>query len=107
MAWDNMCKERIARGLNVIDILHWNKFAIYKLLWGVEQNKDKLLVLWVHTFYIKSQNIVTMATPKQACWIIRKIVDARKWIRGNTPLQSIRDNMITKDTYNIKKCTCI
>lgn len=73
----------------------------------MEQKKDKLWVLWVHTFYIKSQNLETMAIPKQASWMNRKIFDVRKWIRGKAPLQSIKDDRLTTNTYNIKKGICI
>ncbi|XP_059277759.1 uncharacterized protein LOC132031906 [Lycium ferocissimum] len=33
--------------------------------------------VWVHLYYIKGQDINTMQIPKQACWMIRKVIEAR------------------------------
>lgn len=77
----------------MLDIITWNRAAISKLLWDVEQKKDKLWVLWIHTFYIKTNDLSTMNTPKQASWLIRKIFDAREWSQ----------NLRQKRSYSIKK----
>ncbi|KAG5611557.1 hypothetical protein H5410_022838 [Solanum commersonii] len=58
--------NQIRRGLNVIDIPTWNKATICKLFLPVKQ-MDKQWMLWAYTFYIKSTNLETMRTPKQAC----------------------------------------
>ncbi|XP_060200470.1 uncharacterized protein LOC132628726 [Lycium barbarum] len=77
VAWEKICKPKTAGGLNVLDISTWNNPAIYKLLWAVEQKKDKLWVVWIHTFYIKANDLSTMATPKQGYWLVRKVFDSR------------------------------
>lgn len=41
VAWRNMCKPQTTGGLKVINIFTWNRAAICKLLWAVEQKKDK------------------------------------------------------------------
>lgn len=42
-------------------------------------------IQWVHSYYIKDRNIKNMATPKQASWVIKKILDAREWFMQNCP----------------------
>ncbi|XP_060185527.1 uncharacterized protein LOC132614990 [Lycium barbarum] len=103
VAWEKICRPKTAVGLNVIDILTWNRAAICKLLWPVEQKKDKLWVLWVHTFYIKSQDLSQMETPKQACWLLRKVIDARKCLTSNDSLHKSLHQMTYKGEFSIKK----
>lgn len=45
----------------------------------LSQNKQKLWIVWVHTYYIKKQRWNNMKIPKQASWMIRKILNTRKW----------------------------
>lgn len=58
----------------------WNNAAIYKLLWAVAKKEDKLLVRWIHDFYIKGRDLSNMNSPKQASWLVRKIFDVRSWL---------------------------
>ncbi|WMV22703.1 hypothetical protein MTR67_016088 [Solanum verrucosum] len=46
---------------------------------GIEsKKKEKLWIIWVHTCNIKSQNWLTIDLPKQAAWMIKKILQMRK-----------------------------
>lgn len=54
----------------------------------MEQKQDKLWIRWIHTYYIKGQNIDIMNTPKQASWIFKKFFDARKWLTGTTSVHN-------------------
>ncbi|XP_060202354.1 uncharacterized protein LOC132630782 [Lycium barbarum] len=42
VAWDMIWRPKSAGGLNVLDLLTWNKAAISKLLWALAMKKDKL-----------------------------------------------------------------
>ncbi|XP_059310806.1 uncharacterized protein LOC132062204 [Lycium ferocissimum] len=86
VAWDNMCLPKAAGGLNIINFEQWNKAAICKLLWSLSHKKDTLWVQWIHSFYIKTRNLADLVTPKQACWLVRKIFDARKWFPNTDPI---------------------
>ncbi|XP_019233906.1 PREDICTED: uncharacterized protein LOC109214447 [Nicotiana attenuata] len=92
VAWERLCMPKLAGGLNIIEFQTWNKAALSKLLWAIAAKKDTLWVQWIHSFYIKSRNINEMETPKQACWVVKKIFDARKWYGSNdlcTELQQL------------------
>ncbi|XP_059306304.1 uncharacterized protein LOC132057708 [Lycium ferocissimum] len=69
VAWDTMCLPKAAGGLNIIDFVTWNRAAICKLLWAMSHKKDTLWVQWLHSFYIKRQDLASMETPRQACWL--------------------------------------
>lgn len=51
VAREKVCMPKAAGGLSVIDGHIWNKAALSKLLWALGQKKDKLWIVWVHTFY--------------------------------------------------------
>ncbi|XP_070018975.1 uncharacterized protein [Nicotiana sylvestris] len=53
--------------------------AICKLLWAVSTRKESLWVQLIHGYYIKNKEIESMKIPIQACWLVRKIFDARNW----------------------------
>ncbi|KAH0720491.1 hypothetical protein KY284_005521 [Solanum tuberosum] len=53
VAWDILCWPKVAGGLYAIEIYMWNKAAILKHLWDLNKKKDKLWIVWVHTFYLK------------------------------------------------------
>ncbi|XP_059316204.1 uncharacterized protein LOC132067084 [Lycium ferocissimum] len=78
IAWDKVCLPKNAGGMNLLNLRIWNQVAICKLLWALSQKKDRLWITWIYTCYIKNQDIHTMDSPKQAAWMIRKIIHMRK-----------------------------
>lgn len=56
VAWDIICRPKVAGGMNVIDLYTWNKVAILKHLWNLYKKKDKLWIIQVDTFYIKGRH---------------------------------------------------
>lgn len=76
IAWDKLCWPKASGGLNFIDIYTWNKVDIGKLLWNVCQKKEKLWVLWIHSYY--GQNGVWNIQAKQASWMVQRIAKAAK-----------------------------
>ncbi|XP_060188663.1 uncharacterized protein LOC132617631 [Lycium barbarum] len=77
LAWDRVCSPRVAGGLNILDMATWNKAAISKLLWNICTKKDKLWVKWIHSYY-RNRDLLR-DVPKQASWIIQKILKATKY----------------------------
>lgn len=54
IAWDKRCNSKLVGGINMLDVLTWNKVAIIKLLWNLSMKKDKLWVQWVNTYKRKA-----------------------------------------------------
>lgn len=101
LAWDKVCYPKIAGGLNILDITTWNKVAISKLLWNICRKKDRLWVKWLHEYYGRNRNFF-MDIPKQASWIVQRILKASKYYAeaGYSPLEiAIMDTFSTKQFY--------
>ncbi|XP_059281233.1 terpene synthase 10-like [Lycium ferocissimum] len=77
VAWERLCIPKSAGGLNLNNLSLWNEAAITKTCWDLAHKQDKLWIKWVHTYNIKSQPFMDTPLPKQACWVIRKILEAR------------------------------
>ncbi|XP_019225856.1 PREDICTED: uncharacterized protein LOC109207404 [Nicotiana attenuata] len=102
VAWETLCKPYSAGGLNFIEFHTWNKAALSKLLWAVAVKKDSLWIKWIHTFYIKGKDIQQMTTLARACWIVRKILDAKKRYLNKDLNAALQDCCIT-GKFRIKK----
>ncbi|KAH0633496.1 hypothetical protein KY284_036282 [Solanum tuberosum] len=76
IAWDTVCSPKSVGGFNIINLLLWNKAAITKLYWDLTHKQDSI---WIHAYYFKTQNPSTMVIPQQACWMIKKIMEARRF----------------------------
>ncbi|XP_060201738.1 uncharacterized protein LOC132630180 [Lycium barbarum] len=102
VAWDQLCWPKTAGGLNITDVHTWNKAAIVKQLWNLSKKKDKLWIMWVHTYYIKGRAAWDVIT-KQASWLIQKILQAAKYLtEANLDKVTIlqADNYSIRDIYN-------
>jgi len=54
IAWDKVCLPKSVGGMNLINIRMWNQAAIAKTCWDLAHKSDKLLIRWIHSFYIKN-----------------------------------------------------
>lgn len=52
VSWDNVCKPQAIVGLNILNLILWNKEAILKQLWNVARKKDFSWIQWIHSFFI-------------------------------------------------------
>lgn len=56
----------------------------------------------IHSFYIKEKDIMTIYTPKQASWLVRKIFDSRDWLIQKDSFADLNKNCIN-GKFGIKK----
>ncbi|XP_060182758.1 uncharacterized protein LOC132612661 [Lycium barbarum] len=77
IAWDRMCLPISAGGLNLINVQIWNKASIAKPYWDLARKSDKLWIRWIHSYYLKGEQLATALIPKQTSWMVRKIIDSR------------------------------
>lgn len=99
VAWDRIILPKHAGGLNIGNIKLWNQAAICKLLWSIQQKKDRTWIRWVHGYYIKDRDLFEMPIPQQGSWVVRKILGAREYLRK---LHN-GDEVIQAPTFSIRK----
>lgn len=78
IAWESLCLPKSCGGLNIKNLVIWNKAAVAKHFWAVCQKQDRLWIKWLHEFYIKQQNILLMATPNWLSWSMKKVLESRE-----------------------------
>lgn len=86
--WYRVCSPIYFEGLNLVNIYFWNSGVIDKTYWALSNKEDRLWIKWIHAYYIKNQQINTMSITQQACWMVRKIIEARKAIAQLQLIQS-------------------
>ncbi|KAG5612403.1 hypothetical protein H5410_023684 [Solanum commersonii] len=64
VTWDKVCKPRVFGGLNITNIMLWNKDALAKNCWDLAHKIDKLWIKWIHEFYLKGQLIDNVRVPQ-------------------------------------------
>uniref|UniRef100_A0A1S4C8E5 Reverse transcriptase zinc-binding domain-containing protein n=1 Tax=Nicotiana tabacum TaxID=4097 RepID=A0A1S4C8E5_TOBAC len=94
LAWDRVCLPKAGGGLNIVNLKLWNKAAIAKHCWDLAHKKDKLWIRWIHTYYIKIQQMSTMPTPQQACWMVRKVIEAHGILEARQFMQTHNRSLI-------------
>lgn len=77
--------------MGLINIALWNKAAVARLCWDLANKENKLWIKWAHTYYIKNQE--PWKVSKQACWMVRKIMNAKEVL---DQMQSISTNTGSK-----------
>ncbi|KAH0746257.1 hypothetical protein KY285_007914 [Solanum tuberosum] len=48
---------------------------------GLDKKKDCLWVQWVHSYYIKTGDMYLVRIPRNASWVVRKVLEAREKLR--------------------------
>lgn len=104
---EKVCQPAGVGGINVIHFCDWNKVTILKHLWVITKKKVCLWVKWVHTYYLRTNFVNTCVIPWNTTSVIRKIIEARKYILYISALQgSLIDRMYTMvlaNRFSIKK----
>ncbi|XP_060210676.1 uncharacterized protein LOC132637634 [Lycium barbarum] len=87
VSWARICLPKSAGGQNVMNICLWNKAAVIKQLWAIVDKKDSLWIRWVNIYYLKNDSVDTCNIPGNATWVIRKVIETRKFILQTNLLQ--------------------
>ncbi|XP_070026680.1 uncharacterized protein [Nicotiana sylvestris] len=98
LAREKVCYPHSAGGFNVMDIHIWNKAALSKHYWNLRKKKDKLWIQWIHCYYIKGRQVCD-TYPKQASWMVRKIMKAKK---NFEEARYTHSNILALNSFSIK-----
>lgn len=102
-----MCLPEAIGGLNIIDLKLWNKSAVTKHLYVIAIKKDSVWIKWIHSVYIKNKRLDSLIIPKNAAWVVRKILATRELVLR---LQRIQGDLMSRlqqlqhfDGFSIKR----
>ncbi|XP_070036091.1 uncharacterized protein [Nicotiana tomentosiformis] len=96
IAWNKVCIPKSIGGLGLLNIRLWNKVAIAKASWDIEDKADRLWIRWLHAYYTKNQQFSQMLIPQQAGWMVRKIFEARDTM---ALIQDTKSGSLIKQIY--------
>ncbi|XP_058747184.1 uncharacterized protein LOC131620196 [Vicia villosa] len=82
IAWSKICEPKRQGGLNVFDLERWNKACLSKLLWDLCKKNDSLWVRWIHSYYIKQDQVMTVKVKPSCSWMLRAILNQRENLEG-------------------------
>lgn len=77
LQWDFISKPKKQGGLNVRNVVLWNKTAMGKYIWQVTMKEDNLWVKWVHGIYIRDGDFWNHIPPPFASWSWKKLCSVR------------------------------
>ncbi|CAK8564552.1 unnamed protein product [Lathyrus sativus] len=103
IVWKKVCFPKKHEGLSIIDIGNWNISCLAKLLWNLCKKYDSMWIKWIHCFYVKNQDILTMDVKTNSSWIMKDILKVRPTITTLSVWNSFMQvgNFVTRKLYAI------
>ncbi|XP_048502927.1 uncharacterized protein LOC125498712 [Beta vulgaris subsp. vulgaris] len=98
IAWDTLCMKKSCGGWNLKDLVVWNKVVVAKHLWAITQKQDRIWIKWIHAYYIKHINPITVVIPVRFSWTLKKILVSRDIF-----MEHHTQHLRVADHFSIKK----
>jgi hypothetical protein len=77
VSWEHVCAPKAQGGLNLISLDEWNRANLTKLLWNINNKADSLWIRWIHSYYIKHDQLMNMPVKQTCSWILKAILQQR------------------------------
>ena len=81
VSWSRICSMKKAGGLGIRNLNDWNKAAMYKHIWAIENGKESLWLMWINHIYLKYEDIWGHVAPQNSSWQWRKIVELKNEVQ--------------------------
>lgn len=78
--------------MNLISLQIWNNANMVKLLWNLSGKADNIWIRWIHYYYIKPDNHMTMSITTTCSWILKVILKQRAKAQQTQVLQKADNN---------------
>lgn len=72
-----MCRPRDEGGLGLRDLSVWNKAMLSKTLWNIHSKKESLWIRWVHSEYLRGEDIWNIVKNPRISPFLKNILDIR------------------------------
>lgn len=77
VAWKKVCLPHKKGGLGLRDLTTWNKAIMSKTLWNISAKNNALWIRWIHSEYLKGDDIWTIAHNIRNSPFIKNILSIR------------------------------
>ncbi|CAJ2661953.1 unnamed protein product [Trifolium pratense] len=101
VSWDHVCAPKAKGGLNLISLEEWNRANMTKLLWNINNKADSLWIRWIHSYYIKQDNLMTMPVKQNSSWILKAILQQRDSLQQVQGWNNMKGKIITRKVYQM------
>jgi hypothetical protein len=105
VAWDHVCTPKANGGLNLLSLEEWNKANLAKLLWNIHSKADSLWIKWIHCYYVKNDQLMTMVVPQSCSWIWKAILHQRASLVQVPGWDCLHGKNITRKVYKSLRTT--
>jgi hypothetical protein len=100
VAWDHVCAPKAQGGLNLISLEEWNLANLAKLLWNIHNKADSLWIKWIHCYYIKNDQLLTMPVKQSCSWILKAILSQRTTLLNIQNREQMKSKVVMRKTYD-------
>ncbi|CAK8535011.1 unnamed protein product [Lathyrus sativus] len=100
MAWSKVCSLISQGGLNIINIGIWNKVSMLKCLCNICMKVDNHWVKWVHTYYLKDEDVKNADLKNTSSWILKVVMLSRGTVNQ---IQDLWVTMLTNCKFSMRK----
>ncbi|CAJ2669420.1 unnamed protein product [Trifolium pratense] len=101
VAWKHVCAPKAQGGLNLLSLEEWNRANLTKLLWNIHNKADSLWIRWIHSYYIKQDQLMTMPVNQSCSWILKTILKQRESIPYIQGWENMKGKAITRTIYKL------
>lgn len=89
-------------GYGIINLQVWNKICMAKLLWNLCRKADSLWVRWIHSYYIKKEDVRYMRCKDNGSWVMKQIMKSRSDMFATRVWNRLESN----DKFHMKSVYC-
>lgn len=86
IAWDFVCKPKMAGGLGFKESHIWNYALLGKYIWSIASKEDNLWVKWINHIYLKNRDWKTYTPSSTASWYWRHLCKIKDKFRSGYSL---------------------
>ncbi|XP_045815732.1 uncharacterized protein LOC123909010 [Trifolium pratense] len=79
----------------------WNRANLTKLLWNIHNKADSLWIRWIHSYYIKHDQLMTMPVKPSCSWILKAILKQRELLPNIQGWEHVKGKTITRKVYKV------
>ncbi|XP_020250854.1 uncharacterized protein LOC109828236 [Asparagus officinalis] len=77
VSWDKACLNKRLGGLGIYSATIWNLATMLRLIWHIHINKESLWIKWIHSAYLRNDDIWHVQAKNWDSWMWKKILKIR------------------------------